>query len=151
GYIPNWLRQALVQRLDKERLVEILRLIEGFLQPVENQRIGAVSLEIARRSDGKFRQFLLHWIKQDTTGELDDHILVDALRGRDPKQLGVPVPMALGSRLRGLFRATEWSAIALAIIAAALLWIFHTPIIDALGSLWGQSGGRQLTALVNSI
>jgi hypothetical protein len=80
GYIPNWLRQALVQRLEKERLAEILRLIEGFLQPIADQRTGAVTLELARRDDGKFRQFLLHWIKEDSTGELDDRILVDALR-----------------------------------------------------------------------
>jgi hypothetical protein len=151
GYMPEWLRKALVQRLDKGQLAEILGLFESFLRPLETRRTNAISFEIARHRESKFRRLLLGWIERDPTGELDDRILVDALRGRDPKQLGVPVPKSLGERLRRQFRGSEWNAIALAIAAAGLIWLFHESIVDIMLFGWNRVGGSNLLSFLANI
>jgi hypothetical protein len=128
GAMPEWLRKALVHRLSKDRLEEILDLLQTFLQPVEDTRSGALSYDIGRRRGAGFRRLLLDWIRKNPE-EFDDRILVDALNGRDPSTLGVPIPQSLAQRLRGLFGETEAIAIALALVASGTLALVHVSLV----------------------
>jgi hypothetical protein len=151
GHMPDWLRRALVRRIEKERMAAILDVLQSFLLPIENPRAGVISLEIGRRSGQGFRQLLLRWIGHDQTGELQDRILVDALRGLDPEQLGVPVPETLGRQLQDLFRTREWVVLTLAGALSALFWLVHASLIDLLRWIWDLSGGQFLDVVVQGL
>jgi hypothetical protein len=133
GSMPEWMRRALVQRLDKARLEEVLLLLQSFLQPVVNPQTGVLTLEIGRRRAKGFRDILLQWIRSNPIDDLDDRILIDALNGRDPSQLGVPVPVSLARRLKTLFYGTEWAAATLALVAAGFVALLHASIMNVLG------------------
>ncbi len=135
GSMPEWLRGALVRGLDKQRLEQVIDLLQSFLQPIEDPRSGALSLEIGRRRGQGFRDLLLQWIKRNQTDDLDDRILVDALSGRDPLQLGVPIPPSLARKLKTLFYGTDSVVVAFAIFAAGLVALLHASIVNLLRAL----------------
>jgi hypothetical protein len=144
GYMPDWIRLALVRRLDKDRINRILELLQTFPQPIENPRTGAVYLDIGRRTPDGFRKLLLSWIQHDRTGVLEDRILVDALSGRDPQELGVPIPGSLANRLRRLFRSSDAAIVAFGVATAALVWLMHNSFVAGLSWIWIHSYGPWL-------
>jgi chromate transporter len=133
--MPDWLRLSLIRGLDRDRLQNIVDLLQAFLQPVVNPWDGAVTLEISQREARSFREILLDWIAQDLSGELDDRILVGALRGRDPEQLATRVPDSLAQRFRAQVALNDILAVALGSATAVLVWIFHSQIVEAVAIL----------------
>jgi Caspase domain len=66
----------------------------------------------------------------------------------EDRVLGETLPEREDSRLRKVFRITEWNAVAWVSIAYVLIWVFYAPIIDALSWLWSFANSIGFKAFV---
>lgn len=118
GTMPDWLRKTLVRGLAPDRLYESTVAIQAFLLPQEE---GAVCIDMAAGSDMPRRNRLLEWLRLNPQSVFADRILIDALAGRTPEELGIEVSPALRDRLSYLWRGRIVRAVTLALLATAII------------------------------
>lgn len=123
--MPDWLRLELVHGLSRERMEQATGVIAAYLLPRVEDADGQLVLDIAAGNDSQHRRRLLEWLRGTPESVLNDAILFDALRGREPEKLAVEASNALVRRLRRLWRQEEVRVAVLALLTAvaiALAW-----------------------------
>lgn len=124
GRMPDWLRLALVRGLSPERLARATEAIQAFLLP---QKEGAVRIDLAAGADPRARAKLIAWLRLSPASPLADRILVDALRGGRPAELGLEVPSSLRAWLAPLWRSRIVRAWLLALVATSAMIALQYP------------------------
>ena len=153
GRMPDWLRRALIGRLDAAREAEIRTLCLELLHPLEASANGVVAdaaafkLAIATGSQRAWLATLLAAVHQDEHSALRDSVFLGFVRGelrgaglRDdpaPRKSVDPLALRTPGELNRLLRppqigALEWLAVATTALATALLWQYDA----AIGALW---------------
>ncbi|HEX8126193.1 MAG TPA: SH3 domain-containing protein [Allosphingosinicella sp.] len=135
GIYPQWLRLALVKELTLDDLEFGVRHVQAYLTAPS----GDLDEALARSDDARSRADFLAWLRANPGSEFHDPILVDALLGKPPGDLGEVRPGARGPVVHGLFeRLLGWFWIGL----AALLFLH----LLVLFSLWIVRPGLELEA-----
>lgn len=96
GRMPGWLRGALVRGLAAGQLAVTLQTIQAFLSPVPDGPRGRLKLDFSQGDDPAARARLREWLRRNSTSVYNDPLLLGALDGRSPDELGRPMPSPAG-------------------------------------------------------
>lgn len=129
GRMPDWLRRQLVRRLSPDQLRAATSAIQAFLLPMDDAD-EALAINLARGQDRRLRKRLLDWLKLSPESMLSDQLLIEALEGRRPDQLGIEAPSALIRRVRALWASSEARAVLAALAAMVAIAAWQWPMTD---------------------
>lgn len=128
GRMPAWLRGPLVRGLSTGQLAVARGTIHAFLNPVQDGPKGRLKLDFAQADDPAARERLLDWLRRNPSSLYGDDLLLDAVAGRPPDQLGLeldPEPLRrLRTALSKVDPARDGVALMLSGVAAVALAVF---------------------------
>lgn len=124
--MPDWLRRALVRGLTPDQLAAATNAIEAFLLPADRPDETTV-IDFSRGEDRKRRKRLRDWLKLTPESVLSEQLLIEALEGRPPEQLGVEAPKGLLHHSRSLWAGNEMRVAALAAAATIAIAVWQWP------------------------
>lgn len=107
GRIPAWLRGPLVRGLSADQLAVARSTIHAFLNPVQDGPKGRLKLDFAQSDDPAARERLLDWLRRNPLSPYGDGLLVDAVAGRPPDQLGLELEPEPLHRVREALRKID--------------------------------------------
>ena len=129
GTMPDWLRRVLVRGLSPARLAQAIDAIQAFLLPPASGG-GAARIDVAAGADRRRRARLREWLRLAPESPLSDRLLIDALSGRKPAQLGIEAPQSVRERLAPLWRQRIRCALLVALLASIASAVTWQPLRD---------------------
>lgn len=132
GRMPDWLRLALVQGMDEHTLRQALSVIQAFLTPAASVS-GTLEIKVKSGDDPFTRKRLIEWFRQNSAAGYGDDILIDALSGLRPQELGVEAPRALVRQLRKIERLDLAGALVATALAMSLALVSIPSLVSPVG------------------
>jgi hypothetical protein len=118
GRMPGPLRGELARGLGRADLAATVRTIEAFL------RAEVEALRTGRMPPARERDLLIHWLSSTVGSDLHDDILIDAIRGRAPAELGAPSAPSLRDRVRTIAEHPATPGVLVGLLGASLaVWV----------------------------
>ncbi|MCP5153351.1 MAG: hypothetical protein H6983_04230 [Ectothiorhodospiraceae bacterium] len=136
--MPAWLRLPLVRLLPPARAAEARDVLQALLLGAGPRPDDPTALDIARRSGQGWVDTLLDRVRGNPDSPLRDQIFLAVMRGEALDALSIEAPRALDHLLRPRRDPVEMTAAAVALLAAAALWVAH-PMAPDIASGIGQT------------